>query len=160
MSEQSFRQERFAREHNQFVKFLKAFVVFVMVWPVLGNLLGHAWQAFRSPIPFTARTSFDTAIYDALMTILMSYFFGLLPAVIVGASIVLLQLRYRFFNTVHIVVIGLIVGAIIPPILFVDKDSDWTDVIAGGVATLVSTLMCWMLVRRWLTTPVVAGGQT
>jgi hypothetical protein len=125
------------------VRFCKGMLVYVCCWPGIASLTFVAlWYLVltRSPAP----SSIGNTIESAADAVILGYRLDFTPAVIVGALISALHVKFSSFETKHVALIGSAAGFVL------GQPQVESDRIFGGrlAAIVFATLFCWMVIRR------------
>jgi hypothetical protein len=124
----------------------------------VSSLLGHVARIALNPEFFSSIFSIEKVASNLGTLILFGYVFGLIPAAIAGAAISCAQVRCRRLTALYIF-LAAAATALVPPISFLDKDLTQVEIVVGSAVSFLSTLICWILIRRWRATQN-AGGDT
>jgi peptidoglycan/LPS O-acetylase OafA/YrhL len=142
------------KEDSGKLRILKVACFFVLVWPLISNLVGVAVFVLLEPswLPFLFRGR-PTDLAGALVFI---YLLDFVPAAMAGTIIGWVQLRPRRLNPLYIL-FACFVAASIAPLVFIDKDTPTTEWLIGNAVSLLSAIICWVAVHRWFGTMSVLG---
>jgi hypothetical protein len=141
-----------ARKPGRLKRFLKGFVVFLVLGPPIGLwTYSTCYLLFFTPV--SGLDLVEKLVLGGIIGIPFSYAFGHIPAALAGLVIALLQVLYRSFGILEVGLIGLAIG--ISFALIVDRRPD--DYLSYGLAytavkavtCVVPTIVCWLVIRRW-----------
>ena len=138
--------------------------MFLFGWPLIVSLiLLIGWDVLDSlVVPSSTIFVISNLVRDASSVVVLGYWIGFLPAVIVGTLISGLQIKRHSFGFIHVLLIALVVGVIFagwesPKDGYPYAVMRWANAAIKLTAILVATLACWAIACRWRT-PLETSG--